>query len=138
MFRDIFSVKKKQYGPDDLQVAIDRVEKFAPKRYYQEREMYYYNYGQINKYCKPLLHLLNYISERTRKEENEEISAKEIFYKLKDFYDVNNKLSLKEAINDYSLIIKLLQLFKIFYDDTNLTKVMVDSYLKKLEKANLP
>jgi hypothetical protein len=136
MLRDIFSVKKKQYGPDDLQLAVDRVEEFAPKKYFPEREMYYYNYGQIKKYCKPLLHLLNYISERTRKEVNEELSVQEIFCKLKDFYDVNNKLSRKEAINDYGLIIKLLQLFKIFYDDTSLTKVKVDSYLKT-EKADL-
>ena len=58
-------------------------------------------------------------------------------FKLKDFYDVNNKLSLKEAINDNNLIIKLLEIFKIFYDDTALTKAKVESYLKKLEKINL-
>ena len=77
-----------------------------------------------------MLHLLNYIRERTRKEENEEISVQGIFCKLKEFYHVNNKLSLKEAINDYSLIIKMLALFKIFYDDTTLIKVEIDRYLK--------
>ncbi|HUU41454.1 MAG TPA: hypothetical protein VMW42_10985 [Desulfatiglandales bacterium] len=48
MIWNTLRIKKKRYGPDDLQHAIDRIEKFAPKRYLLEREMYYYNYGQIN------------------------------------------------------------------------------------------
>jgi len=53
---DIFRVKKKQHGPDDdIQIAIKAIEKFAPKKFLKEREMYYYHYKQMGKYRKPLL-----------------------------------------------------------------------------------
>ncbi|HUU41453.1 MAG TPA: hypothetical protein VMW42_10980 [Desulfatiglandales bacterium] len=74
---------------------------------------------------------------RVRKDENKEIFVQELFRKLKDFYDINNKLSLKEAINDYGLLIKLLQLFTIFYNDTKLARAETNSYLRNLEKINL-
>ena len=63
---NIFKLRsqRKGYGPDDdLQAVINRIEQFAPRRYREQREMYYYNYRQINTYLKPLLALLIYISE---------------------------------------------------------------------------
>jgi len=130
---DIFRVKKKQYGPDDdIQIAIKAIEKFAPKKHLPEREMYYYNYRQMGKYLKPLLALLIYVSDRAKKKENEEIFVQGLFIKLKDFYDVNDQLSIKEAIQDYSLKIKLRKLLKIFYDDTPLTGADIESYLTKM------
>ena len=129
----IFRAKRRSVEPDDdFHPAIESIERFAPKRFLEEREMYYYNYGQIPKYRKPLLSLLIQISEKTGIDENEELSVQTLFRKLKDFYDVNDKISLKEAIKDYSLKIKLLQLHKIFYDDTTLTGTKVEDYLKKL------
>jgi len=130
---NIFKVKKKQYGPDDdIQIAIKAIEKFAPKKYLQEREMYYYHYRQVGKYIKPLLALLMYVSETAKKMENEEIFVQNLFVKLKDFYDINDQLSTKEAIQDYSLKIKLRKLLKIFYDDTSLTGKNLEHYLAKI------
>lgn len=131
---DIFRVRKKRDEPDDdLQIVINSIEKFAPKRYLQEREMCYYHYRQIKKYLKPLLTLLIYISEAAGKREDQEIFVQGLFRKLKDFYDVNDKLSMKEAIQDYSLKVKLLKLLKVFYNDTTLTGAGLEDYLKKME-----
>lgn len=135
MVWDIFRVKrrKKRDGPeDDLQMAINSIERFAPKRYVQEREMYYYNYGQIGRYLKPLLPLLIYISEKAGKEENEEIFVQDLFRKLKSFYDINDRLSIKEALQDNGLKIKLLEIFKIFYNDNTPTRARIENYLKAM------
>lgn len=130
---NISRVKKKQYGSDDdTQIAIKVIEKFAPKKYLQEREMYYYHYRQMSKYLKPLLALLIYVSDTAKKKENEEVFIQDLFIKLKDFYDVNDQLSIKEAIQDYSLKIKLRTLLKIFYDDTSLTGADIEEYLTKI------
>ena len=125
--------QRKGYEPDDdLQVAINRIERFAPRRYLEEREMYYYHYRQINKYLKPLLALLVYISEQTAKRKDQEVFVQGLFGKLKDFYDVNDTLSMKEAVGDYSLKVKLLKLLKIFYNDAALTGAELDGYLEKM------
>jgi len=136
MLWDIFGVKRRQRrdGPeDDLQIAINSIERFAPRRHLQEREMYYYNYRQIRKYLKPLLPLLIYISEKPGKGENEEIFVQGLFRKLKSFYDVNDRLSLQEALQDNSLKIKLLEILKIFYDDSALTRAKIEEYLRTME-----
>jgi hypothetical protein len=135
MVWDTFKARRGRTGlqpDDDFYPAIENIEKFAPKRFLEEREMYYYNYRQIPKYRKPLLSLLFQISEETRIDENEELSVQTLFRKLKAFYDVNDKLSVKEAIKDYGLKIKLLELHKIFYDNATLTGTKVEGYLKKL------
>jgi hypothetical protein len=126
--------QRKGHEPDDeLQAVINRIEKFAPRQYLQEREMYYYHYRQIIKYLKPLLALLIYISEQTARREDHELFVQGLFAKLKDFYDVNDMLSMKEAAGDYSLKVKLLKLLKIFYNDTTLTGEELDGYLEKIE-----
>jgi len=130
---DIFRVKKKRDGSDDdIQIAIKVIEKFAPNKHLQEREMYYYHYRQMSKYLKPLLALLIYVSDTAKKKENEEVFIQDLFIKLKDFYDVNDQLSIKEAIQDYSLKIKLRKLLKIFYNDTSSTGADIEGYLTKL------
>ena len=94
----IFRAERRSVEPDDdFHPAIESIEKFAPKRFLEEREMYYYNYGQIPKYRKPLLSLLIQLSEKTGIDENEELSVQTLFRKLKDFYDINDKISLKEV-----------------------------------------
>jgi len=130
---DIFRVKKRRDEPDDdIQIAIKAIEKFAPKKYLQEREMYYYHYRQMSKYLKPLLSLLIYVSDTVKKKENEEVFIQGLFIKLKDFYDVNDQLSMKEATQDYSFKIKLLKLLKIFYDDTAVNRADIEGYLRKI------
>jgi hypothetical protein len=130
---DIFRLKKKkEESEDDIQLTIKAIEKFAPKKHLQEREMYYYHYRQMIRYFKPLLALLISVSDTDKKKENEEAFIQGLFIKLKDFYDVNDQLSIKEAIQDYSLKIKLRKLLKIFYDDTSLSGADIESYLTKL------
>jgi hypothetical protein len=134
---DIFKprARGRTVDPDDeFYLSIRNIETFAPKQHLEEREMYYYNYRQVAKYRKPLLSLLEQISERAGRGENVEVSVQTLFRKLKDFYDVNDKLSINEAIADYSLKVKLLKLFKMFYDDTTLTGTEVENYLKRLPK----
>jgi hypothetical protein len=128
------SAQRKGRGPDDdLQAVINRIEKFAPRSYLEQREMYYYHYRQINKYLKPLRALLVYISEQTAQRKDQEAFVQGLFGKLKDFYDINDTLSMKEAVGDYSLKVKLLGVLKIFYNDTTLTGAELEGYLKKME-----
>jgi hypothetical protein len=132
---NIFKLRsqRKGYEPDDdLQVVINRIEKFAPRRYREQREMYYYHYRQINKYLKPLLAMLVYISEQTEKRKDQAVFVQGLFGKLKDFYDVRDTLSMKDAVGDYSLKVKLLKLLKIFYNDAPLTGAELDAYLEKM------
>ncbi|MFW6114761.1 MAG: hypothetical protein ACOC6E_00530 [Thermodesulfobacteriota bacterium] len=135
---NIFRLRDRREGgePDDeLQALIDRIEKSAPRDYLEERKMYYYHYRQINKYFRPLLALLVYISERSGQQNDREAFIQELFAKLKDFYDVRGTLSMKEAAQDYSLKAKLLKLLKIFYNDTALTGEELDGYLEKIQDS---
>jgi hypothetical protein len=125
--------QRKGHGPDDdLQVVINRIEKFAPKQHLGEREMYYYHYRQINKYFKPLLALLVDISEQAERGNDRAALVQGLFVKLKDFYDIHDTLSMKQAVGDYSLKVKLLTLLKIFYNDTTLAGGELDNYLERI------
>ncbi|UCE35158.1 MAG: hypothetical protein JSV40_04425 [Deltaproteobacteria bacterium] len=135
---DIFGPKGKTKEPQDVfHPVIERIEKVAPKGFRDERIMYYYNYRQMPTYRKPLLSLLKHISGRTWKEEDEELFLQELFRKLKDFYDVRGKLSIDEAIEDYSIKAKLLQIYKIFYDDTSLAGPKINECLEKIGKNQM-
>ena len=95
--------------------------------------MYYYHYRQINRYFKPLLALLVHISEVSEKGQEEDVFIQGLLGRLKDFYDVNDTLTMKEAVQDYSLKVKLLKLLKIFYNNTTLTGAELEGYLEKIE-----
>jgi hypothetical protein len=126
--------QKKVQKPDDaFQVVINRIEKFAPRQYLQEREMYYYHYRQINRYFTPLLALLGHISEVSEKGQEEGAFIQGLFGRLKDFYDVNDVLTMKEAVQDYNLKVKLLTLLKIFFNHTTLTGAELEGYLEEIE-----
>jgi hypothetical protein len=127
--------RKRKEPPDAFHPVIERIEKRAPKGSSDERFMYYYNYRQVSKYRKPLLSLLTHISGRTREEEDEEFFFHVLFRKLKEFYDVSDKLSIQEAVEDYSIKMKLLQIYKIFYDDTGLAGPKINEYLEKIGKT---
>jgi len=132
---DIFGPRRKtKVPPDDFHLVIERIEKLAPKGFRDERLMYYYNYRQMPRYRKPLLSLLRHISGRPLKAEDEELFFQELFRKLKDFYDVRDKLSVDEAVKDYSIKMKLLQIYKIFYDDTSLAGPKINECLEKTGK----
>jgi hypothetical protein len=117
----IFRAAKKTTPKDGIDIIIDEIEKFAPKMYLLEREMYYYHYRQLRPYVKPLVSLLTYISEGKIKNEDYDEFEENLFLKLKNFYDVNDKLSIEEALNDNGLTRKYVELFKIFYNDGSKT-----------------
>ncbi len=132
---NLFRSRKKHYEVDDeLQIVINRIEKFAPKVYLEHREMHYYNYGQYTKYRDNLFSLLGYVSETSREKENREVFIQELFRLLKDFYDTSNKLSMREAIEDNGLKVKCLKLVRMFYDDTALTQSELNGYLERMVK----
>ena len=116
---DIFSNRKKERGhhkKDEIDEMIDIIEKFAPRKYRSERDAFYYNYKTMPPYLKPLFSLLQVTSQRERLNEDQAVFARELFLKLKGFYDPKEKLSLVEAIEDGSLIRKFRELFLFFYD----------------------
>ena len=130
---NIFRATRRNEPKDEVQIIIDKIEKFAPKRYLSEREMYYYHYRQVRQYLKPLISLLIYISEGTMKKENDGEFEENLFSKLKNFYDINDKLSFEEALRDNSFLVKFIDLFRIFYNDTTKTMANILEYLKKQE-----
>jgi len=116
---DIFSNRKRGRGhhrKDEVDEMIDIIEKFAPRKYRSEREAFYYNYKIMPPYLKPLFSLLQVISQRERLHEDQVVFSRELFIKLKGFYDPKEKLSLVEAIENGNLIRKFRELFLFFYD----------------------
>jgi len=98
-----------------LDMLIKRIEKFAPRRYRAEREMYYYNYRIMGRYVEPLIALLERVSEIKRLHDEEAVFSREVFFRLKDFYDLKDRLSLEEALQDYNLYRRYVDLFMFFY-----------------------
>ena len=131
---DIFSPSKrdrKSVELDQMNEQIKRIEKFAPRKYKPERASFYYNYQLMDAYFKPLSELLGVISQKKRLNNEEEAFISELFLRLKDFYDVKQRLSVAEAIQDKNLERRFIQLFLIFYGKKDVTKLK--TCLEKLE-----
>ena len=129
---DIFSNRKKErrhHRKDEIDEMIDIIEKFAPRKYRSERDAFYYNYKTMPPYLKPLFSLLQVISQRERLNEDQVVFARELFLKLKEFYDPKGKLSLEEAIQDGSLIRKFRELFLFFYDKKDFSAQEIKGWL---------
>ena len=107
--------RKRRKEKDEFDVIIDLIEKFAPKQYRSERDSYYYNYRIMAPYRRPLLSLLENILQRQEPEREPAESAKNLFLRLKDFYDPKDRLSMAEAIEDTSLKKKFREIFLFFY-----------------------
>lgn len=133
---DIFSGRKrdeKRSILDQVTGQIKGIEKSAPRKYRSERASYYYNYQLVDAYVKPLSALLGVISQEERLHNDEEDFISELFLRLKDFYDVKERLSLAEAIQDKNLQRRFVQLFLIFYGKKDVVKLK--TCLQKLETA---
>ena len=100
---------------DEVDVMIDVIEKFAPRQYRSERETFYYNYRIVHAYLKTLLPLLETVSRKERFKSDQTALARDLFLKLKKFYDPKNRLSLEEAVEDSGMIKKYRELFLFFY-----------------------
>jgi hypothetical protein len=131
---DIFSPRKrerKSVERGDLNEQITRIEKFAPRKYKSERVSFYYNYQLMDAYFKPLSELLSVISQKRRLNNEEEEFISELSLRLKDFYDVKQRLSVAEAIQDKAFERRFIQLFLIFYDRKDVVKLK--SHLQKMK-----
>jgi hypothetical protein len=121
---DIFVTRKrKKRGPEDDPIGdmAEIIEKFAPKGYRSEREMFFYNYKIMQPYPKPLLAFLETVSQKDRLQSDTAAFKREVFVKLKDFYDPKDRLSLAEAAEDKGLIKKFREVFLFFYDKRDLS-----------------
>jgi hypothetical protein len=131
---DIFSPRKKERKSVEVErmnEQIKRIERFAPRKYESERVSFYYNYQLMDAYFKPLSELLGVISQRKRLHSEEEGFISELFLRLKDFYDVKQRLSIAEAIQDKAFERRFIQLFLIFYDRKDAVKLK--SHLQKMK-----
>lgn len=113
----LFTRKRPPDGSSDirLDLLIKKIEKFAPRQYRAEREMYYYNYGILKKYVNPLIALLEKISQFKRLRDEEVVFSQELFLCLKNFYDLKQRLSLEQALEEYNLYRRYVDLFTFFY-----------------------
>ncbi len=98
-----------------IEVLIARIEKFAPRKYRSEREVYYYNYKILDRYLGPLLGLLEILTEYRRMKTEELVFARDVFFRLKKFYDIKDKLTLDEAMDDNALKKRFDDLFLFFF-----------------------
>jgi hypothetical protein len=131
---DTFSPRKRETKSVELEQMnehIKRIEKFAPGKYNSERTAFYYNYQLMDAYFKPLSELLGVISQKKRLHNEEEAFISELFLRLKDFYDVKQRLSIAEAIQDKAFERRFIQFFLIFYDRKDAIKLK--SHLQKMK-----
>jgi hypothetical protein len=131
---DIFSPRKRERKSvelDQMNERIKRIERFAPRKYKSERVSFYYNYQLMDAYFKPLTGLLGVISQKRRLNDEGEEFVSELFLRLKDFYDVKQRLSVAEAFQDKNLERRFIQLFLIFCDYKDAVKLK--SYLGKMK-----
>jgi hypothetical protein len=131
---DIFSHRrrdKKSKADDNIDKVIKVIGKFAPKKYRSERDLFYYNYKIMGLYRKPLLGLLETISHKSRFDSDKGAFVRELFLKLKDFYDPKDKLSLAEAIQDNELMKKFREIFLFFYEKKE-TAQDIEGWLKDI------
>jgi len=120
--------------PMEVESLVKRIEKFAPRRYREKRNLYYYNYSMLQQYIKPLLALLEVISNREGLKQRRLKTAREIFLKLKDFYDLKDRLSLEEAFHQRSLMQRYSELFLFFYGLECPPDLKEEAWLEEIEK----
>jgi len=132
---DIFGKRRKKtktLEDDPVAKIVEVIEKFAPKGYRSERDMFFYNYKIMQPYPKPLLALLETLCRKDRLESEPDIFRREVFVKLKDFYDPRDRLSRAEAVEDMGMIKKFKDVFLFFYDEKELSSEHVKELLKEI------
>ena len=134
MSLDIFSpikrVKKRGKAKDNFDKVIDIIEKFAPKEHLSDREAFYYNYRMMEQYKRPLLGLLETASQISLLKSDQEAHARELFPRLKAFYDVTGKLTMAEAVEDISLVRRFHNFFTLFYGRKDLSGGDIRDWLR--------
>ncbi len=132
IFSPIKKTRKRAKDKDSVDFLIDAIERFAPRDRLSQREVYYYNYRIMGAYKRPLLALLETAAQRDRFRNDPEIHARQLFLKLKAFYDVRDRLSIAEAVQDMGLIRRFRDLLIYFYDRKDLSGEDIREWLKGL------
>jgi len=132
IFSPIKRTRKRAKDKDSFDRLIDDIERFAPGDCLSQREVYYYNYKMMDAYKRPLLELLETAAERDRFRTDPDIHARQLFLKLKAFYDVKDRLSIKEAMEDVALIRRFRDLLIYFYDRRDVSGDDIRDWLKNL------
>ncbi len=132
IFSPIKKVKKRGKAKDSFDKLIDVIERFAPRDHQPDREVYYYNYKIMDLYKQPLLALLETASQISRLQSDPDAHDRQLFLKLKSFYDVKDTLSMEEAVEDIGLIRRFRDFLIFFYDRKDLSGDDIRDWLKKL------
>ena len=129
IFSPIKRVKKRGKPKDEFDKIIDIIEKFAPKEHLSDREAFYYNYRMMEQYKRPLLRLLETASEIGLIENDQGAHARELFSRLKAFYDITGKLTMEQAIEDVSLMRRFGNFFTLFYGRKDISRDDIRDWL---------
>jgi hypothetical protein len=122
---------------DPVDILIHGIERFAPKKYQSQREVFYYNYRMLGPYNTPLLSLLETLSQRQRLEDSQALFMQDVFMKLKAFYDPKRRLSVGQAAVDLGLQKKFSEVFLFFYDRKDLSMAHLEGWLKRMDTPSL-
>lgn len=121
IFSPVKKVKRRAKVKDSFDELIDVIERFAPRDHQPEREVYYYNYRIMDPYKQPLLALLETASQIGRFRTDPDGHGRQLFVRLKAFYDIRDRLSMEEALQDTALIRRFRDLLVYFYDRKDLS-----------------
>ena len=121
IFSPVKKVKRRRKTKDSFDQLIDVIEAFAPREHQSEREVYYYNYRIMDPYKPSLLALLETASQISRFRTDPDGHGRQLFVRLKAFYDIRDKLSMEEAVQDRSLIRRFRDLLIYFYGRKDLS-----------------
>jgi len=131
---DIFgNLRKPKKGKEDDPIGdvVESIERFAPRQYCAERELYFYNYKIMRQYLKPLSKLLETLKQKDRLENEPAVFAREVFFQLKEFYDPMDRLSRSEAMQDRGMIEKFKEIFRFFYNRKEVSEKEIHAWLKE-------
>ena len=121
IFSPVKKVKRRRKTKDSFDQLIDVIEAFAPREHQSEREVYYYNYRIMDPYKPSLLALLETASQISRFRTDPGGHGRQLFVRLKAFYDIRDRLSMEEAVQDRSLIRRFRDLLVYFYGRKDLS-----------------
>jgi len=131
IFSPVKKVRKRRKAKDSFDQFIDVIEGFAPRDHQSEREVYYYNYRIMDLYRQPLLALLETASEIGRFRTDPDGHGRRLFRRLKAFYDIRDRLSMEDAMQDVGLIRRFRDLLIYFYDRKDLSGDDIKKWLKQ-------
>ncbi len=116
---DVFRPRIKAKA-DPVEEAIEKlekvIEKFAPRKYFNERERSYYNYRTLPLYREKLFNFLQIISRKERLKGDPTTFAQDLFLSLRNFYDPRMKASSGAIVRDPAFKRKFKEIYRCFYD----------------------